>query len=73
MTRTIVLICGSLRENSYNRIIAQRLTDMVVSYQFRWIEINDLPLFNENLEISGVPETVTSLNPPSRTSTVTLS
>ncbi|MGM1034052.1 MAG: NADPH-dependent FMN reductase [Bacillota bacterium] len=60
MTRTIGLICGSLRENSYNRIIAQSLTDMVDSYQFRWIEINDLPLFNEDLEISGVPETVTS-------------
>ncbi|MFD4817797.1 NADPH-dependent FMN reductase [Peribacillus butanolivorans] len=60
MTRTIGLICGSLRENSYNRIIAQSLTDMVDSFQFRWIEINDLPLFNEDLEISGVPETVTS-------------
>ncbi|CAH0237148.1 NADPH-dependent FMN reductase [Peribacillus sp. NPDC101481] len=60
MTRTIGLICGSLRENSYNRIIAQSLTDMVDSYQFRWIEINDLPLFNEDLEISGVPETVAS-------------
>ncbi|WP_411830978.1 NADPH-dependent FMN reductase [Peribacillus frigoritolerans] len=31
---TIGLICGSLRENSYNRIIAQSLTDMVDSYQF---------------------------------------
>ena len=60
MTRTIGLICGSLRENSYNRIIAHSLTDMVDSYQFRWIEINDLPLFNEDLEISGIPETVTS-------------
>ena len=60
MTRTIGLICGSLRKNSYNRIIAQSLTDMVDSHQFRWIEINDLPLFNEDLEISGGPETVTS-------------
>ncbi|MCR8868457.1 hypothetical protein [Peribacillus frigoritolerans] len=31
MTRTIGLICGSLREN-YNRIIAQSLIDMVDSY-----------------------------------------
>ncbi|MEK4066333.1 hypothetical protein NYE65_07380 [Peribacillus sp. FSL R5-0717] len=46
MTRTIGLICGSLRENPYNRIIAQSLIDMVDSYQ---------------------------LNPPSRTSTVSLS
>ncbi|MGG3556685.1 hypothetical protein ABES23_08565 [Peribacillus frigoritolerans] len=73
MTRTIGHICGSFTGKFYNRIIAQSLTDMVDSYQFRWIEINDLPLFNEDLEISGVPETVTSLNPPSRTSTVSLS
>ncbi|WHY69776.1 NADPH-dependent FMN reductase [Neobacillus sp. SuZ13] len=59
MTKTIGLICGSLRKNSYNRIIAQSLTEMDDSLQFRWIEINDLPLFNEDLEIS-VPETVTS-------------
>jgi chromate reductase, NAD(P)H dehydrogenase (quinone) len=28
MTKTIGLICGSLRENSYNRIVAQTLADM---------------------------------------------
>jgi chromate reductase len=60
VTKTIGLICGSLRANSYNRIIAQSLTDMDDSSLFRWIEINDLPLFNEDLEISGAPETVTS-------------
>jgi chromate reductase, NAD(P)H dehydrogenase (quinone) len=59
MTKTIGLICGSLRKNSYNRIIAQSLTELNDAHQFRWIEINDLPLFNEDLEIS-VPETVTS-------------
>ncbi len=59
MTKNIGLICGSLRKNSYNRIIAQSLTELDDSHQFRWIEINDLPLFNEDLEIS-VPETVTS-------------
>ncbi|MCM3654135.1 NADPH-dependent FMN reductase [Metabacillus litoralis] len=59
MNKTIGLICGSLRKNSYNRIIAKSLTELDDSHQFRWIEINDLPLFNEDLEIS-VPETVTS-------------
>ena len=59
MVKTIGLICGSLRKNSYNRIIAQSLTALDDFHQFRWIEINDLPLFNEDLEIS-VPETVTS-------------
>lgn len=60
MLKTIGLICGSLREKSYNRIIAQSLTDMSDAAQFRWIEINDLPLFNEDLEIDGGLETVTS-------------
>ncbi|PEZ07294.1 NADPH-dependent FMN reductase [Bacillus sp. AFS018417] len=60
MTRTIGLICGSLRKNSYNRIIAQSLTDMSDSVQFRWIEIKELPLFNEDLEVGGDPEVVTS-------------
>ncbi|NYE09640.1 chromate reductase [Bacillus niacini] len=59
MTKTIGLICGSLRKNSYNRIIAQSLTELDDSLQFRWIEINDLPLFNEDLEVS-VPEAVSS-------------
>ena len=60
MPKTIGLISGSLRKNSYNRIVAQSLTDMSDDAQFRWIEINDLPLFNEDLEIGGNPETVTS-------------
>lgn len=29
MTKTIGLICGSLRENSYNRIVAQSLTQYI--------------------------------------------
>ncbi|GIO10248.1 FMN reductase [Brevibacillus reuszeri] len=60
MSKTIGIICGSLRKNSYNRIIAQALTEMDDSVEFRWIEINDLPLFNEDLEINGDPEAVTS-------------
>lgn len=60
MTKTIGIICGSLRKNSYNRIIAQALTEMDESVEFRWIEINDLPFFNEDLEVGGDPETVTA-------------
>lgn len=59
MTKTIGLICGSLRKNSFNRIIANSLTDMDDSVQFHWIEIKDLPLFNEDLEVGGDPEPVT--------------
>ncbi|MBP0725283.1 NAD(P)H-dependent oxidoreductase [Bacillus sp. RG28] len=60
MTKTIGLICGSLRKNSYNRIIAQALIDMDDFIKFRWIEIKDLPLFNEDLELGGDPVTVSS-------------
>lgn len=58
MTKTIGLICGSLRKDSYNRVIAQALTDMDDSIKFHWIELKDLPLFNEDLEVGGDPETV---------------
>jgi chromate reductase len=60
MTKTIGLICGSLRKDSYNRIIAKSLTDLDDSHHFHLIEINELPLYNEDLEISGIPETVIS-------------
>nr|WP_277714846.1 NADPH-dependent FMN reductase [Bacillus atrophaeus] len=40
--------------------MAQSWMDMDDSIQFRWIEINELPLFNEDLEKGGTPETVTS-------------
>jgi chromate reductase len=34
MTKTIGLICGSLRKDSYNRVIAQALADMDDSIKF---------------------------------------
>lgn len=60
MTKTIGLICGSLRKNSYNRAIAQSLIDFDNAAQFRWVEIDSLPFFNEDLEIAGAPDSVTS-------------
>lgn len=60
MTKTIGLICGSLRKNSYNRAIAQSLFDFDNAAQFRWVEIDNLPFFNEDLEIAGAPDSVTS-------------
>ncbi|MCD9022881.1 NADPH-dependent FMN reductase [Cohnella silvisoli] len=59
MTKTIGLICGSLRKDSYNRIVAQAFTEMDSSLQFRWIEIRELPLFNDDLDTDdGGPEPV---------------
>lgn len=60
MTKSIGLICGSLRKDSYNRIIAQSLVDIDDAAEFRWIEIKDLPLFDEDLEVGGGPKAVTS-------------
>ncbi|MED3998350.1 NADPH-dependent FMN reductase [Priestia aryabhattai] len=60
MTKTIGLICGSLRKNSYNRMIAESLTTLDDSAQYRWIEISSLPFFNEDLEVDGSPESVAS-------------
>ncbi|MGF9853560.1 NADPH-dependent FMN reductase [Bacillus paramobilis] len=60
MTKSIGLISGSLRKNSYNRIIAKSLINMDNSVEFRWIEIKDLPLFNEDLENGSDPEKVIS-------------
>lgn len=60
MTKTIGLICGSLRKNSYNRMIAESLTTLDDSAQYRWIEISSLPFFNEDLEADGSPESVAS-------------
>ncbi|MCJ7988001.1 hypothetical protein MUB16_35775 [Priestia sp. OVL9] len=47
MTKTIGLICGSLRKNSYNRAIAQSLINLDNLAQFRWIEIDSLPFLTK--------------------------
>lgn len=59
MTKKIGLICGSLRKDSFNRIIAQALTTMDDSIEFHWIELKELPLFNEDLEVGSDPTSVT--------------
>ncbi len=60
MTKTIGLICGSLRKNSYDRMIAESLTILDDSAQYRWIEIKQPAFFNEDLEADGSPESVAS-------------
>ena len=56
--KQIGIICGSLRENSYNRIIGENLAKMDETVSFSFISIGDLPLFNEDLEQGGDPEVV---------------
>ena len=54
----IRIICGSLRKDSYHRIIGENLTKMDETVSFSFIPIGDLPLFNEDLEQGGDPEVV---------------
>jgi len=56
--KQIGLICGSLRKNSYNRIIGENLTKMNDTVSFSFISIEDVPLFNEDLEQGGDPVAV---------------
>ncbi|MGG4147301.1 NADPH-dependent FMN reductase [Paenibacillus algorifonticola] len=58
MAKTIGLIVGSLRKNSYNRMVAQTLSELDASIVFKWIELKELPLFNEDLEAGDGPEAV---------------
>lgn len=58
----ISAIAGSLREGSYNRMLlreAERLAGD--EFDFRTLEIGDLPLFNEDVERAGLPESVSRL------------
>ncbi|WP_138751408.1 NADPH-dependent FMN reductase [Paenibacillus sinopodophylli] len=58
MSKKIGLIVGSLRKDSYNRMVAQKLAELDASVSFQWIELKDLPLFNEDLEKGEGPEAV---------------
>jgi chromate reductase len=54
--RDIAVIVGSLRKESLNRKLAKALIELApASLQPQIIEIGDLPLYNADLEESGVP------------------
>lgn len=51
MTRTIAIVVGSLRKASWNRKIAEAVIANAPSgLAFSFVEIGDLPFFNEELE-----------------------
>ncbi|MDY3118800.1 MAG: NAD(P)H-dependent oxidoreductase [Peptoniphilus sp.] len=51
MTKKIGLIVGSLRKESWNRKVAEKVQGMFPEgYEAEFIEIGDLPLFNEDYE-----------------------
>ncbi|WP_028596497.1 NADPH-dependent FMN reductase [Paenibacillus assamensis] len=62
MSKKIGLICGSLRKNSYNRMIANTIADLNLSATFHCIELGNLPLYNEDLEAGELPASVVAFN-----------
>jgi chromate reductase len=49
--RTLGVIVGSNRRESINRRLAKALTKLVeVRFDWRWIRIDDLPMYNQDLE-----------------------
>jgi chromate reductase len=57
-TRHVVVLVGSLRKASFNRKMAHALAALAGSeLQLRIVEIGELPLYNEDVETEGAPET----------------
>ena len=58
----IAAIAGSLREGSYNKMLIREAMRLAPSeIEFTTLEIGDLPLFNEDVEHSHLPESATVL------------
>lgn len=54
LTKKIGFFVGSLRKNSYNRKVAKVLAEFLpADYEADFIEIGDLPFYNEDLEVAG--------------------
>lgn len=55
MTKKIGILVGSLRKDSLNKIVAKQLAELFpADYTVSFVEIGDLPVYNEDLEIDGV-------------------
>lgn len=63
MTHTVAVLVGSLRKESINRILAKALAGLAEGkLDFRFVEIGDLPLYNDDLWQDGKgPEAVEKL------------
>ncbi|WP_207941761.1 NADPH-dependent FMN reductase [Enterococcus sp. DIV2402] len=61
MSKKIGIIVGSLRKDSFNRKAAETFVNLLPEgYEAVFIEIGDLPLYNEDLDVAGsVPESWT--------------
>ena len=59
MPRTVAVLVGSLRKESYNRKIANALVEIAPDLTFEFVEIGDLPFYNEDRETATPPATWT--------------
>lgn len=56
-TKKIGILVGSLRKDSFNRKIAQALVDLATAdLTFEFIPIGHLPLYNQDYDAGGSPE-----------------
>ncbi|MER5172172.1 MULTISPECIES: NADPH-dependent FMN reductase [Thioclava] len=62
MSKKIAILVGSLRKGSFNRMIAQTLVEQAPEgYEFAFVELGDLPLYNPDLDEGDVPAAWTRL------------
>lgn len=63
MTKKIGFIVGSLREKSYNMLVAQKFANLLpAGFEAEFIKIDDLPFYNEDLDQEGkIPASWTRL------------
>jgi chromate reductase len=56
MTRKVAVLVGSLRKGSYNRMAAKAIAQAAPkSLEFEFLEIGNLPFYNEDEEAAGPP------------------
>ncbi|MBD1428469.1 MULTISPECIES: NADPH-dependent FMN reductase [Sphingobacterium] len=57
MSKRIGILVGSLRKESFNKKIAKNLVEILdKKYSYEFIEIGDLPLYNEDIDQGNPPE-----------------
>lgn len=61
MSKNIGILIGSLRKDSFNRKIAENLVELFNSdYSYEFIDIADLPLYNEDIDQNNPPASYVS-------------
>jgi len=60
MSEPIAVLVGSLRKESYNLKVAKVLAKLAPSFlELKIIQIGDLPLYNEDIDVTSPPQTYT--------------